>query len=105
MIKATRPAERSFKDREDVNHILANTRVNKRKILELAQRQSTMEIAKEILAEVALKSVRHKIARIATSRKDVDREVKDVRAQRAKRALLMNERLRKKPPRGQTAPR
>ncbi len=49
MIKATRPAERSFKDREDVKQILANTRVNKRKILELARQQGTVEIAREIL--------------------------------------------------------
>ncbi len=51
MIKATRPLTRSFKDREDVRQILANTRVNKRKILRQAQQQSTIEIAKEVLSK------------------------------------------------------
>jgi hypothetical protein len=101
MIKATRPAERSFKDREDVKQILANTNVNKRKIRELARKQGTEKIFGDILGEskVALTSVRDKIGQVAISRKDVDREVQDVRAQRAK-ALLMNERLRRKTPKG-----
>ncbi len=49
MIKATRPVERSFKDREDIIEVLASIKVNKRKIIELAQKQSTAEIFKEIL--------------------------------------------------------
>ncbi len=53
MIKATRPADRSFKDREDIMEILANTRVNKRKILELARKEGTIEIFREILQSTA----------------------------------------------------
>lgn len=102
MIKATLPVERSFKDREDIRQILANTAVNKRKILELARRQGTSKIFRDILDEnkVALKSARDKIGKAAISREDVDREVQNTRAQRNKRALLMNERLRRKPPKG-----
>ncbi len=77
MIKATRPAERSFKDREDIRQILANTRVNKRKIFKLARQQSTIEIAGEILGEsTALVD--------SSGRKSV---------------LSMNRKLRRKPPR------
>ncbi len=79
MIKATRPAERSFKDREDIKQILANTRVNQRKILKLAQQQSTVEIAREILGETSsLGESLH----------------------RRKTALLMNENLRRKASKG-----
>ncbi len=49
MIKATRPAERSFKDREDIREILANTRVNKRRVLDQARREGTIEIFRGIL--------------------------------------------------------
>jgi len=51
MIKATHPASRSYKDREDIIQILANTRVNKRSILKLARQQSTLDLANEILGE------------------------------------------------------
>ncbi|TMI13187.1 hypothetical protein E6H35_08270 [Candidatus Bathyarchaeota archaeon] len=79
MIKATRPVERSFKDREDIREILANTRVNRRKILKLAQQQSTVEIAREILRET--------------------RSLVESSRQR-KTALLMNEKLRRRPAKG-----
>ena len=49
MIKATRPAERSFKDREDIRQILANIKISRRKLLRLAQEQSTEAILKETL--------------------------------------------------------
>ncbi len=49
MIKATRPAERSFKDREDIRQILAYVKVKKRKLLHLARQQGTAEIFKAIL--------------------------------------------------------
>jgi len=49
MIKATVPRERSQKDRDDIRAILANTRVNKRRILNQARRESTLEIFREIL--------------------------------------------------------
>ena len=79
MIKATRPVERSFKDREDVKQILANTRVNKEVILNQAQQQTTIEIAREILGETS--SLREL-------------------PQRQKTALLTNEKLRRKPSKG-----
>jgi len=49
MIKATIPRERSQKDREDVRAILANTKVNKRKILDRARKEDTIEIFREII--------------------------------------------------------
>ncbi len=79
MIKATIPAERGFKDREDVKQILANTRVNKRKILKLAQQESTIELAREILGETSTLGEF---------------------SQRRKVALLMNEKLRRKTSKG-----
>ena len=79
MIKATRPVERSFKDREDIREILANTRVNRRKILKLAQQQSTVEIAREIL--------RGPRSLVESSRQRTT-------------ALLMNEKLRRRCPKG-----
>jgi hypothetical protein len=48
MIKATVPRERSQKDKDDIRAILANTRVNKRRILDQARRESTIEIFREI---------------------------------------------------------
>src|SRR5207244_705394 len=49
MIKATIPVERSQKDRDDIKAIIANTRFNKRKILNQARKDSTIEIFREIL--------------------------------------------------------
>jgi len=49
MIKATRPVERSFKDREDIRQILASTKISKRKLLRLAEEQHTAKILKETL--------------------------------------------------------
>ncbi len=49
MIKATVPRERSQKDRDDIKAIIANTRFNKRKILNQARKDSTIEIFREIL--------------------------------------------------------
>ena len=84
MIKATRPVGRSFKDREDIRQILANTRVNKRKILAQTRKQGTISIFREILGEnkEALVRVRDKIRRLPISREDVSREVKAVRARK-----------------------
>jgi hypothetical protein len=48
MIKATVPRERSQKDKDDIRAILANTRVNKRRILNQARREGTIEIFREI---------------------------------------------------------
>jgi hypothetical protein len=52
MIKATVPSERSQKDREDIRAILANTRVKKRKIIDRARKESTIEIFREIIRPV-----------------------------------------------------
>lgn len=50
MIKATIPRERSQKDKEDIQAILANTKVSKRKILDRARREGTIEIFREVLS-------------------------------------------------------
>jgi hypothetical protein len=50
MVKATVPRERSLKDRDDIRAILANTRVSKRKVLDRARREGTIEILREILS-------------------------------------------------------
>jgi hypothetical protein len=50
MVKATVPRERSLKDRDDIRAILANTKVSKRKILDRARREGTIEIFREILS-------------------------------------------------------
>jgi hypothetical protein len=49
MIKATIPRERSQKDKDDIIAILVNTKVSKRKILDQARKERTMEILREIL--------------------------------------------------------
>ena len=49
MIKATLPVERSFKDREDIRQILSNTKVNRRKLLGLAEEQNTATVLRELL--------------------------------------------------------
>jgi hypothetical protein len=49
MIKATLPPDRSFKDREDIRNIIANTRVNKRKLRSLAKEQGTDPLLAEFL--------------------------------------------------------
>ncbi len=48
MIKATRPGARTEKDREDIRGILANTKVNKKKIAKESAEQSTLEIYREL---------------------------------------------------------
>lgn len=48
MIKTTVPRERSQKDIEDIRAILANTRVNRRKILDQARKEGTITIFREI---------------------------------------------------------
>ena len=49
MIKATLPRERAEKDREDIRAILAQTKVNKRKILPGSKKQDTETIFQELL--------------------------------------------------------
>ncbi len=51
MIKATLPPERSGKDKNDILAILANTRVNVRRIERLARMDNTLKIFKEISAD------------------------------------------------------
>ncbi len=48
MIKATRPRERSLKDRDDIKAIMVNTKVNRNKIVKEARRQSTLGIFREL---------------------------------------------------------
>jgi len=51
MVKATRPLERSLKDREDVQAIIRDTQVDRRRIARLARSESTLEIFRELLKE------------------------------------------------------
>jgi hypothetical protein len=55
MIKATIPRERSQKDRDDIRAILANTRVNRKRILDQARREGTTEIFQEILKSTRIR--------------------------------------------------
>ena len=48
MIKATLPPERSVKDKNDVSAILANTRVDVRRIERLARKERTLDIFAKI---------------------------------------------------------
>lgn len=48
MIKATLPPERSIKDKNDILAILANTRVDLRRIERLARKDNTFEIFRTI---------------------------------------------------------
>jgi len=50
MVKATRPRERSLKDRDDIRAIISNTKVDKRKILRIARRETTLTIFQETLS-------------------------------------------------------
>jgi len=50
MIRATRPAERSYKDREDIRQILANVKLNRRSLLTKAMTDNTADILKDILS-------------------------------------------------------
>ena len=50
MIKATRPRARSEKDREDIRAILANTKLNKKRIAKESAEQGTLEIYQELVA-------------------------------------------------------
>ncbi len=49
MIKATHPRERSLKDKEDIRAIIRNTRVDTRKIVRGAKRETTLAIFRETL--------------------------------------------------------
>ena len=49
MVKATSPRERSLKDREDIQAIVRNTKVDRRKIARLAKAETTLEILREIV--------------------------------------------------------
>lgn len=61
MIRATRPVERSFKDRDDIMAILANTRVKMRRIVDQARKEGTLTIFREILrAERLARTLRSK---------------------------------------------
>ena len=44
MIKATHPRERSLKDKDDIRAIIRHTRIDKRKILRTAKRDTTLTI-------------------------------------------------------------
>jgi hypothetical protein len=58
MIRATIPRERSQKDKDDIRAILANTRVNKRKIVSQARKDGTIEIFTEILQSMKTRKSR-----------------------------------------------
>jgi hypothetical protein len=48
MIKATRPRERSLKDRDDIKAIMIFSKVNRTKIVKEARRQTTLGIFREL---------------------------------------------------------
>ena len=95
MIKASVPRERSQKDMEDIRAILANTKVNKRKILDQARKEGTITIFREIFQPAQTrrkgnravqlddnsgkrlktgdKELRRRQYKVAASRKDIDR--------------------------------
>ncbi len=55
MIKATRPRERSLKDKADIKAILHNTKVNLTKILKEAGKETTGDLALSLLANEQLR--------------------------------------------------
>jgi hypothetical protein len=71
MIKATIPKERSQKDRDDIIAILANTRVNKKRILNQARREGTIEIFQEILESTRIRKTGRSPVKL--DKKTVDR--------------------------------
>jgi hypothetical protein len=93
MIKATLPRERSQKDKDDIVAILAFTRVNRRRILDQARREGTLEIFREILSSAEKpgrpisqldkktverlnrgnKQFKKRQYKVASSREDIDR--------------------------------
>jgi len=95
MIKASVPRERSQKDMEDIRAILANTKVNKRKILDQARKEGTITIFREIFQPAQTrrkgnravrlddnsgkrlktgdKELKSRQYKVAASRKDIDR--------------------------------
>lgn len=83
MIKATMPRERSQKDRDDIKAILANTRVDKRRIIDQAKRESTIEIFREILGSTRSRRRRkpaaHSDKRTTRRLKTGDKELKKKR--------------------------
>jgi len=48
MIKATNLPGKSIKDKNDIVAVLTNTKVNTRRIQQIAKRESTLEIFREI---------------------------------------------------------
>ena len=58
MIKATIPIERSQKDIDDIRAILANTRINRRKIIDQARKDGTFKIFREILQSMKTRKSR-----------------------------------------------
>ena len=67
MINATVPRERSQKDRDDIIAILANTRINKSKIVRGARRDMTLDLVRELIPE---KSKRKPIATNLAKKKE-----------------------------------
>ncbi len=52
MIKATVRPERSVKDQEDIKAIIHNTKVDRRKIVTQARRESTLEVLTKVLPRI-----------------------------------------------------
>lgn len=78
--QAGRKAESSQKHIDDIRAILANTRVNKRKILDRARREGTIEILREIILPTETRTRRKPASQshkqIARRLKTGDRELK-----------------------------
>ncbi len=60
MVKATRPRERSLKDREDIKAIVHNTRVNLASIVRTAREETTLDVWEALLINERLRGKSHK---------------------------------------------
>jgi hypothetical protein len=89
MIKATIPRERSQKDRDDITAMLANTKVNKQRILDQARREGTIEIFREILESARIRKRRRPTVQLgkgtAKRLKTGDKELKERQGKMASR--------------------
>ncbi|HLE65314.1 MAG TPA: hypothetical protein VI816_04210 [Candidatus Bathyarchaeia archaeon] len=55
MVKATRPRERSLKDREDIKAIIRNTKVSLPRIIRAAREETTLDVAEALLTNEPLR--------------------------------------------------
>jgi len=61
MIKATRPVERSYKDREDIQNLLANTKVNRRRLIAKVKSEGALDTILDILEKGVPRTARNRV--------------------------------------------